>query len=684
MFTFINSSILAFLFAITIPLFIHLFNKQRKRKIKFGSIRFLQLLEKRRLKQIKIYDYLLILLRTLIILTLILAFARPTFTSKPVFSQQNAGTTSVIILDSGINMRRYDDLGNRFLRANSILKRLLDRFNPEDDIFILKSTDPDQILNRQSFSEETNASFISAKWSTVFSRAMKLFNDYPNFNQELHIISDFQFNENSFDLPANENSGIRIFLIKIGSQNVLNFGIDTLEIKNQIFEINKPIQLETLITNFTQENSEPVEVHLFVNQQRMAHRRVIIEPGSVERVALSFSPESVGNMDGYVQINDDDLLADNRYYFSLKIPSGIKLLFIDENPSVYLKAALESLSEQTDCNITIERYSSWTRQNFQNYDVLILSNFSLLDFSALQRLNNYLENGGSLLLIPGENTTPVEFNKIASSLHISSTMISLIKTNRNDEFYFLKEPDFNHPLFSGLFRTENPELSKPKFYRYFKFSVSSKDNIMLAYQNNDPFLINADHNPGSVFIMSSYIDDNWTDIQYQGIFLPLLSRLLHFAAAHASQVQSPTFVGQEKIVMMNYISNSADFYLESPDEEKNRIVPQQKNENLFFHLNNLNIPGLYHISAGENTIATIPVNTRIKTLQLPYVDLNQFKNIDSVRIFSENEDFEDAIIQARFGLELWKLLIIISLLLIGLEFIIIKKMEGKSQKNKLR
>jgi len=682
MFTFINASILALTVAISIPIFIHLFNKQRKKKIKFSSIRFLQLLENQRLKRIKIYDYLLILLRTLVLLTLILAFARPTFTSKPVFSQQSARTTSVIILDSGINMRRYDDLGNRYLRARSILKRLLDRFNPEDEIFIIQSTYPDQILNKLSDLTETNGSFTHGKWSSVFTGTRKIFKDFPNFNQELHIVSDFQFKENAFDSLYTEDPDIRIFLLKIGTQIVSNLGIDTLEIKSQIFEVNKPIQIETRIRNLKHEKSEPVEIHLFVNQQRVAHRRVIVMPNSTKRVDLSFTPKSVGQMGGYIEITDDDLLADNRYYFSIKIPSGIKLLFIDDNPSVFLKVALTSLSKQTDVQIMIEKFNSWARQNFRSYDILILSDFPKLDASVIQRLKNYLENGGSVLLIPGMGTIPSEFNKMVSSLDISPRITKLIQTTHDNEFYFLKEPNLNHPLFSGLFRMENPELSKPKFYKYFKFSVSEKDDIILAYQNSDPFLVKANHTQGSVFIMSSYINDGWTDIQYRGIFLPLLSRIFHYGASHASQIQSSIVVEQEKIVTMNYVSNAGEFYLKLPDGEKNRIVPRQQNQNLHFHLNNLKIPGLYQIFAGDKSISTTPVNAEIKSLVNPFIYLDKLNNLESVRIFSENDNFEEEIIQARFGSELWKLFIFLALLLIGAELFIIKKMEGRVGKMK--
>jgi len=680
MFTFINTSILAFIFAIAIPLLIHLFNKQRKKKIKFSSLRFLQILEKQRLKRIKIYDYILILLRTLIILTLILAFARPTLTSKSIFTSKNARTTSVIILDTGINMNRYDEMGSRYSRAQSVLTRLMEKFNPEDEIFIIRSSFPAIVHKNQLSTTETNGSFIHGKWSNAINETMKIFKDNPNFNQELHIISDFQFQDNAFASLLPEFSDVRIFLIKIGSNVVSNLGLMNVEIKNQIFEVNKPIQLETQIINSTPDKTEPVEVHLFIDQQRVAHRRVSVDPMTTERVALSFSPKSVGHLSGYVEINDDDLLADNRFYFALKIPSEIKLLFIDDNPSVFLKAALTSLADQTDLKITMERYNSWARQNFLSYDILVLSNFSILSPSIKNRLKNYLDIGGAVLLIPGIGTTPAEFNRMASSLGISIVAKGLMSTAKENEFYYLKQPNLNHPLFSGLFRTEEPELSKPKFYRYFEFSITSKDQMILSFQNNDPFLIQANHQKGSIFILSSYIDDKWTDIQYRGIYLPLLSRIFRYGASHASQIQTPTMVEREKIVTINDISPSGNFYLKSPGGEKNRIVPRQMNQNFKFNLNNIKVPGLYHIFAGENIISSIPANAETHAIHQPIMDLDSIGEVESVQIFSENDDFEEAIIQARFGSELWKIFIFLALLFMGLELFFIKKMEGKVKK----
>ena len=139
MFTFLNSIVLSALFAALIPLLIHLFNKQKTKRIKFSSLRFLKKMEKRLLKKVKIYQILLIIIRTLLILLLVLAFARPTISgSWSILQEPSANTTAVVILDDGLNMRQYDTAGNRFNRATAKLNQVLRSFNSEDRVRLSK------------------------------------------------------------------------------------------------------------------------------------------------------------------------------------------------------------------------------------------------------------------------------------------------------------------------------------------------------------------------------------------------------------------------------------------------------------------------------------------------------------------------------------------------------------------
>ena len=74
---FVNPGFLFGLFAIAIPVIIHLFNFRRFRKVYFTNVEFIQELKKETQKQSRLKHLLILLLRILAIVALVLAFARP-------------------------------------------------------------------------------------------------------------------------------------------------------------------------------------------------------------------------------------------------------------------------------------------------------------------------------------------------------------------------------------------------------------------------------------------------------------------------------------------------------------------------------------------------------------------------------------------------------------------------------
>jgi hypothetical protein len=75
--TFLNPFFLFGLAASSLPVLFHLFARRRSRKVEFSSLRFLQKLEKTSMRAVKIRQLLLLIVRTLLIAALVLAFARP-------------------------------------------------------------------------------------------------------------------------------------------------------------------------------------------------------------------------------------------------------------------------------------------------------------------------------------------------------------------------------------------------------------------------------------------------------------------------------------------------------------------------------------------------------------------------------------------------------------------------------
>ena len=96
---FLNPAILFGLLAASIPVIIHLFNLRKLKKIEFSTLTFLKELQKNKIRKIKLKQWILLILRVLIVLFVVMAFARPALQSVQIGgTTSTAKTTAVFIL----------------------------------------------------------------------------------------------------------------------------------------------------------------------------------------------------------------------------------------------------------------------------------------------------------------------------------------------------------------------------------------------------------------------------------------------------------------------------------------------------------------------------------------------------------------------------------------------------------
>ncbi|MCB9249786.1 MAG: BatA domain-containing protein [Ignavibacteriales bacterium] len=121
---FLNPAILLGLLAASIPIIIHLLNFRKLKKVEFSTLSFLKELQKSKIKNIKIKQWLLLLIRTLIIIFfLVLAFARPTLESVNFIGSTGSAKSSVVfILDNSFSMSYVNDKGSIFNQSKKSYK----------------------------------------------------------------------------------------------------------------------------------------------------------------------------------------------------------------------------------------------------------------------------------------------------------------------------------------------------------------------------------------------------------------------------------------------------------------------------------------------------------------------------------------------------------------------------------
>ena len=684
MFSFLNSLVLPALAAIVIPIIIHFFNRRKTKKIQFSSLRFLKMLENQRIRQVRLLQILLILIRTLFILFIVLAFARPALKSA-LTSSASARTTAVLILDDSYSMQAFTGSISRFQAERDQMVKIIKTFNPDDRVFILPLSDIPANLNPINLNQppmdlikKFSVTNGSPQITNAFKAANKIFNDYPNYNRELYILSDFKINRSSMpDSVENAltNRKINCLLIGSGQNDQNNIGIDTVIVENQLFEVNKPVQFTIELKNYNTDNAAETLVNLYRNNERLAMQQASLNPGETKPVHLVFVPKSTGQVLLQFEIDDDNLLIDNHYYLNFNIPEQVNILFVADQIPLTLKAALDVINTNSVLKINKFDFGQWVGKNLEDYDLIVLYNPPQINPESVRRLNNYLLNS-NLLIFPGLNLSVREFNLMFNQLTGRNLIINLNTSPGNDTYFALDPNITSLPLFKPIFIEENNQIELPKILKYFKLAKMGKTIIKL--QNNDPLLAEyQSQSNNKVMVFTTLPEDDWNDLSTKGFFIPMLYRIL-FTASQSSRAEKTYLVNDPVAISLPDLSLSEKYTVTGPNSESYEIIPQQSAMGLQVHIDKLLVPGHYIIRKNNLISQVISVNISSNELKPPYIN---FANLsDNVISVNPNADLGEVIKSARIGQELWYVFLSLALLMLLLEVLLIKRIEGRGLK----
>ena len=140
--TFLNPLVLFGLVAAAIPLILHLLNLRKLRTIEFSTLTFLKELQQTKIRRLKLRQILLLIVRTLLIIVIILAFARPALRGTILGTiGTNAHSSVVFILDDSFSMTVSDEHGEYFKQAKDATVRLIELLKEGDEAYLVKLSD---------------------------------------------------------------------------------------------------------------------------------------------------------------------------------------------------------------------------------------------------------------------------------------------------------------------------------------------------------------------------------------------------------------------------------------------------------------------------------------------------------------------------------------------------------------
>jgi hypothetical protein len=561
----------------SVPILIHLLNKRRFTPIQWAAMEFLLQAIQKNARRLQLRDIIMMLLRTLAVVFLALALARPAVSARGI-PGGGSKTAAIILLDNSLSMGYTNGQETRFELARKLAKNVLNQldsgswcalFTFNDDVRApLGDPSNNMAYLEQELQQTVQISDGGTNLEKALQRAQKVFDTHPEYissRRELYIITDMQSRAwNPKDVSGDFKAQLKrlcdsssIYLINAGDGGGENAAVVDLTPEDTLVATDMPARFVAKIKNFGQSDMSAVPVDFYVDpsgkDDRPADRQTVtLGAGEVTTVHFETKFQSGGDHKIEVRLADDRLMADNRRYCSIEVVQEAQVLLVDgkdqraddplSNETGYLRYVLspkdpENPEKQSVISTEAVPHYRLNEKNLLNYQAMVISNVARLPKASIQRIDKQVRAGMGLMIFLGDQVDLDDYN---SNFGDAGTKLlpALIKPAWGEapavgeaklppsvafSTEKLSHPvmtEFNNPDFGSQF------LNDIKIYKAYDLDVAKDEGVrVVAYlANGKPAIIEKKVGQGIVFLFAFPATTAWTNLPTQPAFAIIMLR----------------------------------------------------------------------------------------------------------------------------------------------------------------
>ena len=477
-----NPQILYFLFAIAIPIFIHLFNLRKHKVVYFSNITFLKEIKSDKKKRNTLKQLLILLSRILAISAIVFAFANPYI---PNNSEDISTNNTVIYIDNSFSMDNVSEKGRLLDIAKENALEIINSSNKTNQFSIL-TNNFSATENYPKNKKDSEEFILNIKSSSKIRSTDNILDKTKSISPEdntLYIISDFQKSSTNLNSIQQLDTNISVVLIPLEKNSKSNISIDSCYLNSPINKIENTISLSTIISNHSDREIEDVIVNLSINNTHKTQQNIFLLANESKTIELNFTSEKTKINNGLISIEDYPITYDNNLYFSFRTDEKIDILQIYESENTNISKVFSS--EET-FNYTTQNIHQINYNILDKQDLIILNQINNFSTGFSSFIKSYIEKGGSICVIPSENANIASYNSFLKQLNtnqFSTEEVGNIK---------ISTLNLKNPIFNSVFSTSKIKnnINLPSVSNYYKLQENSKiikENIF-RLENSDEFL----------------------------------------------------------------------------------------------------------------------------------------------------------------------------------------------------
>jgi len=676
-FSFLNPAFLWALPVASIPVIIHLLSRRRLPEISFPTTRFLKALEPNEVRRLRLRELLLLLLRTLALLFLVLAFARPSLTPRGAVT--HAAAAVGILVDDSASMTALDEPARpRIKGALARATALADAARAGDELYLARSTRPDDPETGRARDhvrlaralERLEPAPVAARLPEA-ARALRLALGRSALRErELYWITDFQRSnvtpEARAELAEAVRAGIRVTLLPVAQGRMPNHGFEAVDPEIRPGPEGRGLEVRARLANHADSPSDRLAIRIRRGDALVGGGDATLRAGEAKWISMPLEWSAARDSGGapVVAESDEDAYAlDDRWFAVLGAPRRLRVLRIAETragtpPARYASLALDpagnggsSFSVETsapDALLSLSR---------AKHDAVLLDDVASLSGAAEARLRAFLREGGGLVAALGPHTDAEYYTR---RLFPGLIPLAVDRVERAPEggAFELRARLPGHVALEGLSVGVNSPLTQARLTGLMAGRAAPGAEVVVQTTGGLPLLVTAP----SVAVFLSSLADDWGDLPYSGAFVPLVRGMVAHAARAGTAAGTAPRAGERPAVPLAEAPSGA-LYVRGPGGYSSPAAVETQGA-LYRAIADAPapVPGFYVFDSGGRPVATAALNTDPIESDLDAVSADSLRAEVSatvtggggaVSVLSSRGALESHLRDTRRGREIW-------------------------------
>ncbi len=697
-FTFLNLMMLGGAAALSIPIIIHLFNRSRFRVVRWGAMHLLEPVLRKNRKRVRIEQLILLLLRAMIPVLLAFAMARPVMTGWTALAG-SAKTALAIVMDDSYSMEAGGMSRSHFAQTREAAVEISRALPRGSQLYVLRMggslrplTD-EPSFNTSRVSEELAKSqpgFGSADVPAALESVTASLAGMNLGKRDLVIASDFQrinWDVEAATLRKQLFAGLKqlpvppsITFLRVGQPVKDNVAVEELIFSRSALGVNQKLQVHATLRNFGQGLYPDLRVYFRVDGQERSVAQIGVPPGESQQVLFTHVFDRAGSHVIEVYAEADPLKADNSMMASIPVWDRLPVLLVDGSPSTeplrgetdFLRIAMQPfmagnvpLADLIDAKV-IEP-GALNDSALAEARVVVLANVAQLTESQVAQLRQYVIEGGSVIVAPGDAANVAWYNTAfyEEGKGLLPGKLAGVGGDLQDEKVSSRivQQHFDHPALEMFNDPRNGNLSEAQVKLWFHLEepatapgTHSDVTTLARLDNGDPFLMEKKLGQGLVLQLALPLDADWSNLPLRPFYLPLTQQLVTYAASQVYPARNVE-VGQPIVAFFPPGGAGKTVTLTDPQGRKSDLAMVERGTHSIAEYRDTAMPGLYTMDAADaGGVVYFVVNTSRKESDLEVLTEEQLRaeaQAVGAEVAHSWEEYRELDRNRRFGREVW-------------------------------